>query len=145
MIKGIYTLLLSILLLTFAVEANARFIQPDWWDVSNPQVGTNPYAYSHNNPINLSDRNGNIPYNPGGDTSTGWNDNGDGSEDYCSCTDRGSSDYSGGFALDDLVGKTASGETTTVVEQVLSMGFPEAYITMILRARTLWARCMVWV
>lgn len=101
MIKGIYTLLLSILLLTFAVEANARFIQPDWWDVSNPQVGTNPYAYSHNNPINLSDRNGNIPYNPGGDTSTGWNDNGDGSEDYCSCTDRGSSDYSGGFALDD--------------------------------------------
>lgn len=58
MIKGIYTFLLSILLLTFAVEANARFIQPDWWDPTVPGVGTNRYSYSFNNPINRSDRSG---------------------------------------------------------------------------------------
>ena len=37
----------------------AIFIQPDWWEVNNPGVGTNRYAYSHNDPINKFDPNGN--------------------------------------------------------------------------------------
>jgi len=35
-----------------------RFLQPDWWEVRQPGVGTNRYAYSFNDPVNLSDRNG---------------------------------------------------------------------------------------
>lgn len=37
------------------------FIQPDWWEVDDPAVGTNRYAYSHNDPINLADPGGNAP------------------------------------------------------------------------------------
>jgi RHS repeat-associated protein len=36
-----------------------RFIQPDWLDPNQPGVGTNCYAYSFNDPVNLRD--------PGGD------------------------------------------------------------------------------
>lgn len=35
-----------------------RFISPDWWEVTDPGVGTNRYAYAHNDPVNKSDRNG---------------------------------------------------------------------------------------
>lgn len=35
-------------------------MQPDWWEVTHPGVGTNRYAYSFNDPVNLSDPNGNI-------------------------------------------------------------------------------------
>ncbi len=35
-----------------------RFLQPDWWEVSNRGVGTNRYAYALNNPVNLSDPGG---------------------------------------------------------------------------------------
>ena len=35
-----------------------RFIQPDWWEVRQSGVGTNRYAYSFKDPVNLSDRNG---------------------------------------------------------------------------------------
>ena len=35
-----------------------RFIQPDWWEVTKAGVGTNRYAYSFNDPVNLSDPNG---------------------------------------------------------------------------------------
>jgi hypothetical protein len=35
-----------------------RFISPDWYDPSEPGVGTNRYAYAHNDPVNKSDRNG---------------------------------------------------------------------------------------
>lgn len=35
-----------------------RFLQPDWWDPADEGVGTNRYAYSLNDPINKSDRNG---------------------------------------------------------------------------------------
>ena len=35
------------------------FIQPDWFDVTGPGVGTNKYAYSNNDPINKLDPNGN--------------------------------------------------------------------------------------
>ena len=38
----------------------ARFISPDWWDPNKPGVGTNRYAYSDNDPVNKSDRNGHI-------------------------------------------------------------------------------------
>ncbi|NOX40007.1 MAG: hypothetical protein GXP05_05695 [Alphaproteobacteria bacterium] len=36
-----------------------RFIQPDWFEVTEPGVGTNRYAYSANDPVNLMDPGGN--------------------------------------------------------------------------------------
>ena len=36
------------------------FIQPDWFEVTKPGVGTNRYAYSFNDPVNLADPNGNF-------------------------------------------------------------------------------------
>jgi hypothetical protein len=38
--------------------ANARFISPDDWDPTMSGVGTNRYAYSQNDPVNKSDKNG---------------------------------------------------------------------------------------
>jgi RHS repeat-associated protein len=35
------------------------FIQPDWFEVTKPGVGTNRYSYSFNDPVNLSDPGGN--------------------------------------------------------------------------------------
>ena len=35
------------------------FIQPDWFDVMQPGVGTNRFSYSFNDPINLADPSGN--------------------------------------------------------------------------------------
>jgi len=40
-----------------------RFIQPDWWEVTEAGVGTNRYAYSFNDPVNLSDPSGHLTYN----------------------------------------------------------------------------------
>ncbi|MVO18727.1 RHS repeat-associated core domain-containing protein [Parasedimentitalea huanghaiensis] len=37
----------------------ALFIQPDWFEVTEPGVGTNRYSYSFNDPVNLKDPNGN--------------------------------------------------------------------------------------
>jgi hypothetical protein len=71
----------------------AMFIQPDWFEVTRAGVGTNRYAYSGNDPVNLRDPGGNVPSNPGGSTSTGWTQNEDGTESYDSRTDRQSSDY----------------------------------------------------
>ena len=34
------------------------FLQPDWWEVTKPSVGTNRYAYSYNDPVNGSDPGG---------------------------------------------------------------------------------------
>ena len=34
------------------------FLQPDWWEVTRPGVGTNRYAYSYNDPVNGSDPGG---------------------------------------------------------------------------------------
>lgn len=48
--------------------ALGRFMQPDWWEVRQAGVGTNRYAYSFNDPVNLSDRNGN-------ETTPGSDDN----------------------------------------------------------------------
>jgi hypothetical protein len=46
------------LILSGLATANARFVSPDDWDPTLPGVGTNRYAYSHNDPINRSDPNG---------------------------------------------------------------------------------------
>jgi RHS repeat-associated protein len=35
------------------------FIQPDWWEVTKPGVGTNRYAYAGGDPVNGSDPGGN--------------------------------------------------------------------------------------
>ena len=40
----------------------AMFIQPDWFEVTQPGVGTNRYSYSFNDPVNLSDPTGNAVY-----------------------------------------------------------------------------------
>ena len=40
--------------------ALGRFISPDWWHPTIAGVGTNRYAYSFNDPINLSDPSGHI-------------------------------------------------------------------------------------
>jgi hypothetical protein len=38
-----------------------RFISPDWWDPSDPGVGTDRYGYSLGDPVNKSDPNGHAP------------------------------------------------------------------------------------
>ncbi|TIQ16783.1 MAG: RHS repeat-associated core domain-containing protein, partial [Mesorhizobium sp.] len=42
-----------------------RFISPDDWDPTKPGVGTNRYAYAHNDPVNKSDPNGHADGDPG--------------------------------------------------------------------------------
>ena len=37
-----------------------NFVSPDWWDPTEPGVGTNRYAYAGNDPINKSDPNGHV-------------------------------------------------------------------------------------
>ena len=37
------------------------FLQPDWFEVTVPSVGTNRYSYSLNDPVNMSDPGGNCP------------------------------------------------------------------------------------
>jgi filamentous hemagglutinin len=54
--------LLATLLAAFASQAEAMFIQADWLDPTEPGVGTNRYAYSHNDPTNQIDTNGNSTY-----------------------------------------------------------------------------------
>lgn len=42
-----------------------RFINPDDWDPTLPDVGTNRYAYALNDPVNKSDPNGHISFSIG--------------------------------------------------------------------------------
>ncbi|WP_259806437.1 hypothetical protein [Aliiroseovarius crassostreae] len=44
------------------------FIQPDWFEVTQPGIGTNRYAYSFNDPVNLNDPNGNCVNTQCGDS-----------------------------------------------------------------------------
>jgi RHS repeat-associated protein len=37
------------------------FLQPDWWEVTEPGVGTNRYSYAFNDPIGASDPSGHAP------------------------------------------------------------------------------------
>ncbi|WP_152544685.1 RHS repeat-associated core domain-containing protein [Actibacterium mucosum] len=59
MLRHLKQFILTTLVAIFASQASAMFIQPDWYDPTHPGVGTNRYAYSFNDPINLSDPNGN--------------------------------------------------------------------------------------
>jgi RHS repeat-associated protein len=43
------------------------FLQPDWWEVTEPGVGTNRFAYAGNDPVNLRDPGGHEWWND-------WND-----------------------------------------------------------------------
>lgn len=53
-------LVTCLMVVTFGVPANARFISPDNFDPTKPGVGTNRYAYAGNDPINNSDPNGHV-------------------------------------------------------------------------------------
>ena len=59
MLRNLKQLVLTTLFALFASQASAMFIQPDWFDPTQPGVGTNRYAYSHNDPVNITDPNGN--------------------------------------------------------------------------------------
>jgi len=59
MLRVLQQFILTTLFAVFASQASAMFIQPDWFDPTQPGVGTNRYAYSGNDPINRSDPNGN--------------------------------------------------------------------------------------
>ena len=59
MLRILQRFILMMLLTSFASQASALFIQADWWDPTEPGVGTNRYAYSSNDPVNRLDPNGN--------------------------------------------------------------------------------------
>jgi hypothetical protein len=70
----------GLLTVQFSSAANARFISPDDWDPTLPGVGTNRYAYSGNDPVNKSDRNGHYVdqmgnWHPGTDPDPGYDYN----------------------------------------------------------------------
>jgi len=60
MLRILQQFILTTLFAVFASQASAMFIQADWFDPTQPGVGTNRYAYSGNDPISQSDRNGNF-------------------------------------------------------------------------------------
>ncbi|MFN0115995.1 MAG: RHS repeat-associated core domain-containing protein, partial [Paracoccaceae bacterium] len=50
------------------------FVQPDWWEVAQPRVGTNRYGYSFNDPVNGSDPGGHEQKHERPDSEyTSWN------------------------------------------------------------------------
>lgn len=69
MLRYSQTLLFSLFLAVFAGQASAMLIQPDWLDPTRGGVGTNRYAYSQSDPINLSDPSGNVTVHHGADLS----------------------------------------------------------------------------
>lgn len=59
MLRVLKRVFATILILTFASQASAMFIQPDWFDPTKPGVGTNRYSYCLNDPVNCIDPSGN--------------------------------------------------------------------------------------
>jgi len=59
MLRVLQQFILTTFLAVFASQASAMFIQSDWFDPTQPGVGTNRYSYSFNDPINNRDPNGN--------------------------------------------------------------------------------------
>lgn len=59
MLRILQQFILTTLFAVFASQASAMFIQADWFDPTEPGVGTNRYAYSNNDPINKFDPLGN--------------------------------------------------------------------------------------
>ncbi len=82
------SLLSFLFVVALVTTANARFISPDWYDPTQPGVGTNRYAYSQNDPVNRLD--------PGGNDSFGSGNPHDG---YDSDND-GHSNHAGGWDND---------------------------------------------
>lgn len=70
MLRILQKLILTTLFAMFAVQANAMWLSPDWWEVTEQGVGTNRYAYAHGDPVNLRD--------PGGNATVYKDQNGDG-------------------------------------------------------------------
>lgn len=58
MLRILQQLILTALFAAFASQATAMFISPDPMNPTHPGVGTNRYAYSHGDPINMSDPSG---------------------------------------------------------------------------------------
>ncbi|WP_298258233.1 hypothetical protein [uncultured Litoreibacter sp.] len=67
MLRVLQQFILTTLFAVFASQASAMFIQADWFDPTEPGVGTNRYAYSGNDPINQYDPFGNNFSNAPGD------------------------------------------------------------------------------
>lgn len=58
MLRILQQFILTALFAAFASQASAMFISPDPMNPTHPGVGTNRYAYSHGDPINMSDPSG---------------------------------------------------------------------------------------
>ncbi|MVO18120.1 hypothetical protein [Parasedimentitalea huanghaiensis] len=59
MLRYLQQVLFTTLFAILASQASAMFIQPDWFEVTEPGVGTNRYSYSQNDPVNFLDPTGN--------------------------------------------------------------------------------------
>lgn len=71
MLRVLQQFILTTLFAVFASQASAMFIQSDWFDPTQPGVGTNRYAYSGNDPINRYDPLGNAWIDEGWDALIG--------------------------------------------------------------------------
>ncbi len=97
---------LTAILTLFAVQANAMWIQPDWFEVTEPGVGTNRYAYSGNDPINHYDPLGNDFSKAPGDYD--FSEEGATSEEI-EMQNRELDEYTNGIIVDDSIGHLSSG------------------------------------